>query len=175
MNKLMPFYLLAFIVSFFFNCKKDNSPKADNPYGLPNISQSGVGVLAWRENGQNRIAQNNISGQNAYILADSVAAFGMVTSTYYESVLLQVYGNAKINIEYDFTDKVHTKFLYSTDSTCYGGVSSNVLNVSDAIGGVIFSKIDGVNRILSGTFQFKVPVSGCDTIYFTDGRFDIRY
>ncbi len=170
-----PFYLLAFILISFSNCNKDNSPKADNPYGLPNVSENGAGVLAWRENGQNRIAKNDIIAQRAYITTDSIAAFGWVTSTYFELLRLQVNGTTSINTEYNFQDTVKTHFLYGTDSTCNGGVSSNVLNITNAIGSVTFSRIDGVNKIISGTFQFKVPVPSCDTIYFTDGRFDIQY
>ncbi len=168
-------YFLAFILFSLASCRKDDSPKADNPYGLPSISQTGAGVLAWRKNGQNRIAKNNIIAQNAYISLDSVAAFGSVTSTYFELVLLQVYGKAELNIEYDLQDKVKTHFLYGTDSTCYDGVSSNVLNVENAIGSVRFSRIDSTNKIVSGTFHCKVPIPDCDTIYITDGRFDIGY
>ncbi len=37
------------------------------------------------------------------------------------------------------------------------------------------TKFDKTERILSGTFEFKVLPSMCDTLTATDGRFDVKY
>lgn len=37
------------------------------------------------------------------------------------------------------------------------------------------TKLDTVNHIIAGTFEFTVWTEGCDTIRVTDGRFDIKY
>jgi len=42
-------------------------------------------------------------------------------------------------------------------------------------GGGIITKLDISNRIISGTFNCKFKHSQCDTVYITDGRFDIKF
>jgi hypothetical protein len=54
------------------------------------------------------------------------------------------------------------------------GNSSADPNIFSTGGGVITS-INLANRIVSGTFAFKVKNSICDTIFITDGRFDIKF
>jgi hypothetical protein len=42
-------------------------------------------------------------------------------------------------------------------------------------GTLTFSKIDRINYIISGTFEFSTVTQGCDTIRITEGRFDMQY
>jgi len=42
-------------------------------------------------------------------------------------------------------------------------------------GYVNFSKIDKINYIVSGTFEFSTVTDDCETINITNGRFDMRY
>src|SRR5690606_2165136 len=42
-------------------------------------------------------------------------------------------------------------------------------------GKVHFTKIDTVNYIVSGTFDFSTATENCDTLRITHGRFDMRY
>ena len=42
-------------------------------------------------------------------------------------------------------------------------------------GSIVFSKIDRINYIISGTFEFSTITQGCDTIRITEGRFDMHY
>ena len=42
-------------------------------------------------------------------------------------------------------------------------------------GYIQFAKIDRVNFVISGTFNFSTVITGCDTIRITDGRFDMQY
>jgi hypothetical protein len=175
MKKLRPYYLLAFFLFSFSNCKKSNGSKLDNPYGLPNATQNGSMVFACRINGQNRIAAANITSQNGNISKDSVTVFsGFGDAFYFEDVSLIVYGNVKINTPYVLEDTMQTGFSYDTDSTCFG-ISSNVIFIYKAYGTITFTKLDSINKIISGNFSLKVPVPGCDTLNFTDGRFDVRY
>jgi hypothetical protein len=174
MKKLQLYYLLSFLLFSFSNCKKDGS-NSDNLYGLPNATQKGLRVFACRINGFNRIAGPGSASMNGYVTSDSVAVggeFGDVN--YFEHVGITVYGKVKVNIPYSLTDSMQTKFLYGTDSTCFG-VSSNLTFVNHAYGSVTFTRLDSVNRVISGTFSFKAPVPGCDTLNFTDGRFDVGY
>ncbi|MBS1559873.1 MAG: hypothetical protein JST69_14225 [Bacteroidetes bacterium] len=42
-------------------------------------------------------------------------------------------------------------------------------------GQISITKLDRVNYIMPGTFQFTSKAPGCDTLKVTDGRFDIKY
>jgi len=42
-------------------------------------------------------------------------------------------------------------------------------------GGGTITKLDISNRIISGTFDFKYKTLQCDTVFITDGRFDIKF
>lgn len=37
------------------------------------------------------------------------------------------------------------------------------------------TKLDKINRIVSGTFEFSLAIYGCDTIRITKGRFDMKF
>jgi len=43
------------------------------------------------------------------------------------------------------------------------------------IGALRVTKLDTINHIIAGTFEFTVWTEECDTIRVTDGRFDIKY
>ncbi len=174
MKKLHLYYLLTLLLFSFSNCKKDGS-NSDNPYGLPNATQKGLRVFACRINGFNRIAGSGSSSIYGYVSSDSVQVGGEFgDANYFEDVNIAVLGNVKINFPYSLTDSIQTKFLYGTDSTCFG-VSPNLTFVDYVFGSVTFTRLDSANRVVSGTFSFKVPMAGCDTLDFTDGRFDIGY
>ena len=42
-------------------------------------------------------------------------------------------------------------------------------------GGGTITKLDISNQIISGTFDFKYKTQICDTVFVTDGRFDIKF
>jgi hypothetical protein len=57
---------------------------------------------------------------------------------------------------------------------CYYGGSS--LDREDTVSGSLtITKFDKVNYIISGTFEFTIAHSGCQTFTITDGRFDMHY
>jgi len=37
------------------------------------------------------------------------------------------------------------------------------------------TKLDKQNRIVSGTFEYALAISGCDTVRITQGRFDMKF
>ena len=42
-------------------------------------------------------------------------------------------------------------------------------------GKMSISKLDNVNRIISGTFSCSIIHAGCDTLKITEGRFDFKF
>ncbi len=57
-------------------CKNSPSPAVDNPYGLPNATQTGANVFACRINGQNWISSTSILAMGAGIFNDSLRITG---------------------------------------------------------------------------------------------------
>jgi hypothetical protein len=175
MKRIVPYYILCLILFSSAECKKNNTPVvADNPYGLPNATQNGSDIFACRVNGQNRIAKTTSGSQGGYITKDSVSVGGAFGKASFENIALLVYGKVNLNTPYRLDDTVKTKFFYDSDSSCFG-ITADVVKVFKASGTVTFSRIDSVKRIISGTFLFNVPIPNCDTLYFTDGRFDINF
>jgi hypothetical protein len=174
MKRFLPYYLLTLFIFSFSDCKKDKGSQPDNTYGLPNATQSGLMMFACRMNGQNVISSVT-SSQNGKIAKDSIWVFSSFgNADYFGMIRFLVYGNAMTHVQYDLSNPMQTEFSYSTDSTCMG-ISSNITSVNTALGTLTFSKLDSVKKIISGNFSFKVAVPGCDTLNFTDGRFDIGY
>jgi hypothetical protein len=130
-------------------------------------------IFACRINGGNRIAKSSIFSQNGNISKDSVTVFAESGIHYFERIGLIVYSDVKLNYSYNLGDSIKTRFTYDTDSTSLGIPSS--INVNKAFGTVTFTRLDSTNKIISGIFSFKVPIPDCDTLNFTDGRFDVRY
>ncbi|MBS1756218.1 MAG: hypothetical protein JSU03_02965 [Bacteroidetes bacterium] len=171
-------YLLFLIaIIFCFNqCKKDHSPTPDNPYGLPNATQTGAGVFACRINGRNFIA-----GKQPYYLngaqlqgSDTIAISGQPSNgKYFEFISLTIKGNLNEGATYSI-DSIKTIAALATDSTCLG-ISSNVITSFSKVGIVILTRFDKSNKIVSGTFNCAFPIPNCDTLTITDGRFDYHY
>ncbi len=157
--------------------KAPATPAADNPYGLPNATQTGANVFACRINGINQTAKNSIYSIGAWMSPndDTLNVFSRITGNYFQSFTLgSIVKSRAINQSYSFENPAQTSFYYATDSTCIG-VSSRVVEIFKAKGTIVYSKIDATNKIISGTFNCTLLVPGCDSIRVTDGRFDIKY
>jgi hypothetical protein len=173
MKKYLPYYILTLFILSFSDCKKD-TVKYDNPYGLPNATQTGAGIFAWRLNGENMVAKNDIYRQIGKYSSDSTTLGAVFGNNYYLIFGIHVIGNAQLNSSYSINDNNNLRFYYGSDSTCFG-ISSKSIQVDTAFGSITFTRVDSVNKIISGTFSFRVPIPNCDTLNFTDGRFDMHY
>jgi hypothetical protein len=79
---------------------------------------------------------------------------------------------------YPLNDTIHSFAVYMVtgSSNCigrvygYGGGGEK----KSANGLLTLSKVDTINKIISGTFSFTVATDYCDTFRFTDGRFDLK-
>jgi len=47
--------------------------------------------------------------------------------------------------------------------------------INTLTGSITLTRLDRVNFIVSGFFEFTTALNGCDTLKITNGRFDIRY
>jgi len=166
-----------FITMFSFNqCKKNRDAiPPDNPYGLPNATQTGANIFACRVNGVNWISKNGIVNMGGGVSNDTLSAHGKTgDNTYFDLIEFTIQGGAVQGGQYDFNITGGKKINFETSQSCNGHLGPVLQQVSASGAGVI-TKIDRINKIISGSFNCKMPVAGCDTLNITDGRFDINY
>jgi hypothetical protein len=167
-------FLAAFfpILFCFATCLKGKVPPPDNPYGLPNATETGNDVFACRINGANYVSTGGL-GYGAFIQRDTVAARGgfKVGHNFYE-LEVGFIGNVQENISYSLADTVHTFCQFYTDSICHPVTTATF--IYPRIGSITLTKRDTVNQIISGIFEVQIPVPDCDTLNVTYGRFDMQ-
>jgi hypothetical protein len=156
-------------------CKKGSTDvQPDNPYGLPNATQTGANIFACRINGVNWISGTGITILNGGASNDTLSLTGADGgANYFERLTIQVFGGAIQGSQKQITTTSSTKLFLNTNRTCQGigSVSTNYA----VEGNITLTKIDKTNKIISGTFNCKIPMPNCDTLKITDGRYDIGY
>ena len=171
---LTAFALLTLFI--FLQCHKDYNPPIDNPYGLPNATQSGANIFACRVNGVNWISKTDIYNLGGGVSNDTLSGHGTVLgNNYFDMIEFTIQGGAMAGGHYTFNSTSGQKINFQTNKTCNGYLGNNIQHLVSTSGLGIITKIDKLNKIISGTFNCKVPVATCDTLNITDGRFDINY
>ena len=146
----------------------------DNPYGLPNATQTGANIFACRLNGQNWVSASGIFHNRAGISNDTLAASADRSNNGFELIVLIVKGNARQGEIYSFSDTTKALAEFRTNNLC-GIQTGSVYRYFSTGGSITITKIDTINKAISGTFNFIAPRTDCgDTLRITDGRFDIR-
>ncbi|MEO6868802.1 MAG: hypothetical protein ABI168_04100 [Ginsengibacter sp.] len=158
------------------SCKK-NKPKTESEK-LPSITQTGANTFGCLINNVAYIPGGGgvfdkillviydptFEGGNLSIRAKKIAN-GKSTSITLNGDSINFTGtyplllHSKFNVV--FSDQIDCNF-----HTYYDIPTSGVLNIS---------KFDLINRIISGTFSFKISTPKCGLIEATDGRFDLKY
>lgn len=159
-------------------CKKgtDNYMNDDNPYGLPNATQTGRDIFACRVNGQNWIAKTDIYNLGAYVsIGNDTLSFGAGGGGIPFSRLSFFIRNPQQAITYRLND-LQTKygwvFITPASNPCVGAT----YNSYSIDGSLTITKFEVATKIVSGTFNCIIPLpNNCDTLKITDGRFDIKY
>jgi hypothetical protein len=175
-------FLLSLLACLFIfaQCKKDKqSSTSDNPYGLPNATQEGKNTLGfllngvpWTPKGFNGTANLSIEfdegvnegifGISGYNTTQNVnVGFGIKDSLNFLTAPISV----PLNSNGLFQIGIATSSC-SIDYYDVNVVRSGQLNLT---------KIDRVNRIISGRFNATLSKSGCEIINITEGRFDMSY
>ncbi len=107
------------------------------------------------EGGQFSINTQRIFGSNKYISL-SIHANGINETGTYDIGILSKYW-----VYYDDL----------TNNSCY----FETINTTPISGKLVISKFDIYDKIVSGTFTFKVKTDQCGEIEVTYGRFDVKY
>lgn len=144
------------------------TPSWKNDTILPAITTIGANTFGCRVNGifwlavpSKKISGSYSRGAISIVMdmsGDNQSSSILLTSSY-NSILEQ--GN------YQYTKNISA--FYSNKSNYY---STN--DDSNNIGFINILRLDSINRILSGTFEFK-PFSAPKSVNITSGRFDFKY
>ncbi len=175
MKKLL---LLLLIFSFvtIVQCRKKTTPVApDNPYGLPNDTQTGPNFFSSRVNGENWISGTKLTELGAFVSNDTIVVTGSSGDmNHYDRLLVRVDGGAAEGKTYTILPGSTVRIILNTNKDCLG-ISSNI-RLDTAISGTVqITKLDRNAKIISGNFSCKIPMDPCDTLDVTLGRFDIHY
>lgn len=185
----LPFFLVS------SKCNKGAVAPADNPYGLPNATQTGANIFACRINDSNWIRSpfEDIVG-TSFHKSNGRDTFGIGAegqSGLLTSMGITIFERIKEGASYRLNDTTKAivnmlrLFADCGPTVGYGGVQWNRaydgnLTITHFSGTYTvpsccsFGSYDP-NSIVSGTFNFIIAIPNCDTLKVTDGRFDINY
>ena len=193
------YFLLIILICFcriLTSCKKDKPIFFDNPYGLPNATQTGANIFAFRVNDSNWITKSSIYNLGTSFSSNNnrdtlrLSGSGSLNRAL-DVVSFLIFDRIQTGKSYRLNDPtkafVNTLRLFAScgPTTGYGSAQWN--KVTD--GNLTITKFSGIYTvpscctygtydpcaIISGTFNFIISIPNCDTIKVTDGRFDINY
>lgn len=176
--KSFKFLLSVFLITtlFTFNqCKKvkNTEPAPDNPYGLPNATQTGANIFACRVNGVNWISKTDIYNLGASVSNDTLNLGGGGGGLLFNGLGFSIkqLQQGQLYLLKNSVYPIGNVFITNAVNSCVSGT----LNARAVSGSVSLIKYDVTNKIVAGTFSCTIPIPQCDTLKITDGRFDIKY
>ena len=170
---------LLLILFIFCNarCRKDKV----NGNSLPPVTESGKNTLGFLLNGQPWTPQGQRVTANLSIDYDpnfNQGIFGIVAYNFIPAISEQFTIGIRDSLNFINSPKtisLSRNSLYVVSFSNQACDYFNSLNDVESSGGLTITKLDRINRIISGTFNAKLIKSGCQTINITDGRFDMKY
>ncbi|WP_298390869.1 DUF6252 family protein [Hydrotalea sp.] len=168
-------FIALIILTGCSSCKKTANPPPDNPYGLPNATQTGANIFACLINGTPWIFRGGgyaILNAKVRDTAFSIGAYDSTTTIIY---VLSVPSTNKI---YRLNDTTKVYGLRTVEKSCFQNYINgygNIVPIKSYDGEVHLTKVDSVNKIISGTFWFHIKTDYCDTIKISNGRFDCQF
>ena len=181
-------FLIALIIISLSACKKDKDKYGPGtqpqPQQLPPITTEGKNTFGCLVNGEVWLPEVKPSQMFVYPLTSSYdnIGFRIDARKRIENLVFQ-----KISMQIINLNDIGIYYLNSNSSIGSSGSFFNslidCLYITDTlqIGKVEILKLDIPNKIISGTFEmnfYKSDIWGnpdCDTIYITDGRFDVKF
>lgn len=174
--------LLLALCSLFAGCKKDNAGSTQQDI-LPPATQTGANTFGCLVNGKVWIPKgySGTGTPNPH----TIYATGLNGIPYLSIDTRQYEKNNSVGeIFISFGNLNHLGFyMASTDFKFSIGWNTVLANCGmttldstvQSWGGGLITKVDIPKQIIAGTFAFKAKRTGCDTVYITDGRFDIKF
>ena len=170
-------WLFAIALTLIFaSCKKDNEDQ------LPPATQTGAGTFGCKINGKVYVPKGS-SGTGTpnpkvqYDLDLNGKPYLSIQTFQYPTQL-----NSGVIIAFRYLQSTGIYNVKDSFRFAIGSPNSNINCGGSSADSTTYSKGEGTitrldipSRIISGTFNFKVKPFDCDTIYLTDGRFDIKF
>lgn len=180
LKKIMWLLILA-ISSIFGSCKKDKNT-TDPADQLPPATQTGANTFGCLVNGKVYIPKGS-SGNGSpnpkkiYDIGLNGLPFMQIDAGQYEqnnqiaSFVISIDSLTTIGIHTVYTNKKQIGFGSTSFPNC-GTLPADITQFKT--GYINVTKYDIPNNIVSGIFNFKIKPDNCDTLFFTDGRFDFK-
>lgn len=168
------------VCSIFASCKKDKTGLSEVSK-LPPATETGANTFGCLINGKAWVAQTYCKYlcDAPFKLNYDASGGGKIFISSFSEILNQrmSFGfdstNTKINFTYSLVGGSHMGFTFS-DNNLTGSCSFlfSTDSITTTIGKVNLVRYDLQNGMISGTFDFTLIKSGCETIVVTEGRFD---
>ncbi len=170
MKKL--FYFLIFILlTSCESCDDIINPKTELEK-LPPATQQGKSTYGCLVNGKAWVTRTSTDALADYQSGVLQISAGIDETNRDQGITLAVLGGITQGLTYSLANNPKCEAVFGwikTSVTCsYDG--DKTLN-----GKLTITKLDQVNLIISGLFEFNTFTPGCDSIKVTDGRFDLLY
>lgn len=166
--------LFCILCPTWWACFKHTIQPPDNPYGLPNATQNGANIFAYRLDGSNIFTKADIYHLQGTIRNDTL--FISATSPYglaFVELDFTITPAHQLNTPFSLPDNTIGHAYFSTDTTCKS--DGQYFRVPVNMGTVTITRADSIRQIISGTFSFRATVDSCSEISISDGRFDYHY
>ena len=181
--KKIPATCFVFLL-FIAGCKKTGINEIDK---LPSATQTGRNIFGCLVNGQAYIADNGCRlictpAFRSYYNNSNGGVFSVTTELTFPIQSYDMYlgfdvSNCKTINTYPIGNTFNNLGVYfanykeeNSNCTTFSKNDSNIVRN----GYLNVTRIDLVNGIISGTFEFTLSKMGCQTIIITNGRFDSR-
>ena len=174
--------LLLALCSIFASCKKEKT--ATNPADqLPPATQTGANTFGCLVNGKVYIPKG-YSGNGSpnpkkiYDVGLNGLPYLQIDAGQYEqnnqigSFVMSIDSLTSTGIHYVYTNKKQVGFGSTLFPNC-GTLPADTAQFKTGLINITTYNIS--NGIISGNFNFKIKPANCDTLFFTEGRFDFKF
>lgn len=169
--------ILLLLTAFTLSCCNNDDDKPQNPIDqLPPATQTGANTFGCLINGEPFVVSNT-SNQTAIYQGGGLLIGGQksIDNNFSQvSIFISETSIGEIISENNSyvlnSNSVPKGEYYIENQNCFYFTSSNYS------GSITITKLDNINFIVSGTFEFKSISDNCEGIIdITNGRFDLQY
>ncbi|HRZ31582.1 DUF6252 family protein [Flavobacterium sp.] len=169
--------ILLLLTAFTLSCCNNDDDKPQNPIDqLPPATQTGANTFGCLINGEPFVVSNK-SNQTAIYQGGGLLIGGQksIDNNFSQvSIFISETSIGEIISENNSyvlnSNSVPKGEYYIENQNCFYFTSSNYS------GSITITKLDNINFIVSGTFEFKSISDNCEGIIdITNGRFDLQY
>lgn len=164
-------FLVFTALILYYGCKNDDDQPKNPIDQLPPPTQTGENTFGCLVNGKPFSITS--SSQIGAVYQGGLLQF---SATFEE-------GSSDETVAFNLINPLNENQAYEFDNNSYRAGYSLlpdgiicIYEFDDTFeGAILFTNIDTINFIISGTFEFSTVTDNCETINITNGRFDMQY